>query len=41
MFPVELAAQSVTTLYLRVLSDDSVGIQVTPALWLPDVHRKQ
>lgn len=39
-FPVELAAQTDSTLYLRVVSDDSVGIQVTPALWVPDAFRE-
>jgi class 3 adenylate cyclase len=40
VFPVALAAKTDSTLYLRVLSDDSVGIQVTPALWAPDAFRK-
>jgi len=40
VFPVELATQSDISLYLRVRSDDSVGILVSPRLWQPEAFRK-
>jgi class 3 adenylate cyclase len=40
VFPIELPAAAHATVFLRVLSDDSVNIQVRPSLWRPDAFRR-